>query len=722
MRASNLPRSSSIAWVLLIALLSPGCRGNNVTPPLGPAAPVALPQTTIQGGAAAPRWSNLGPRSVGGWSGKVNAFAYDPGNPKVMYLGGGWGNTPRESPSQMGLYKTEDGGTHWRPIDDGLTNPDGTISSAVNGLWLDPKKPRVVLASTEFGGTFRSTDAGATWRNVDGSEATRFSLAGSTLYLASRRGVLASDDDGATWRESLRVSDGATTVVTVANRTYAGTASGDVYRLSGARWTRMGHPGTGAIHDIALDPFNRKTVYANVDDTGIWNQALYGSIDGGRTWQHIRCRCAVGAQAIAFSLVVPHRLYLGEDSGYFVYLTADGNPDPKTHFATQPFGSDTRYIIPVAGKNSGGDACYILQDQGLAYAPSCSSGSAPRLSAIPNTLAYSFALTPNRDGMLVPLQDNGAGKSSDAGKTWKYLPRTDEGGEVFVDPFDAQRCYFAHPDQGLFVSSDACGTFAKAHVSGIESLAFSPAQRHAIYAITDADRNDAAVSLSTDGGMTWSPSPWHFTMPYQIVVSPKDPKTILVAAGTATSRPHLYYTHDGGAAWHKASGLGRGVLPNATIYFPTHGLFAAFDPHAPATIVVADHNPVTNNVEIYRSTNGAESFAHVSTLEQPPTQRPWPNIVLPAPETRSRETSYYATRFYANRLVFNPQARKRTVPAVVLTTRFGAFLSNDTGSTWQRIDTKAIAHHFIGAAWNDGYVYLASFGQGVIKSATPLSP
>ncbi len=711
-----------MALVLLLALLSPGCRASNVNPPLGPALPGALPLGASLRFAVAPRWSNLGPSSVGGWSGKVNAFAYDPADPKVMYLGGGWGNTPRESPSQMGLYKTEDGGAHWRPIDDGLTSPDGTISSVVNGLWLDPTKPRIVLASTEFGGTFRSTDAGAAWHNVDRSEATRFSLRGSTLYLATRRGVLASGDDGATWKDSLRLSSGATTVVTVANRTYAGTAAGDVYRFSGAHWTHVGHPGTGAIHDIALDPFSKNIVYANVDDTGIWNQALYGSVDGGRTWQHIRCRCSVGAQAIAFSLVVPHRLYLGEDSGYFVDLTADGNPDPKIHFATQPFGTDTRYIIPVAGKTRGDDACYILQDQGLAFAPSCSTGRAPRLSAIPNTLVYSFAMTPDRDGMLVPLQDNGAGKSSDGARTWRYMPRTDEGGEAFVDPFNAKRCYFAHPDEGLFVSTDACSAFTKAHVSGIESLAFSPAAAHAIYAVTDADRNDAAIAVSTDGGMTWNPSPWHFAMPYQIVVARQDPKTILVAAGTATSRPRIYYTHDGGAVWHRASGLARGVLPNATIYFPTHRLFAAFDPNAPATILVADHDPQTNDVEIFRSTDGAASFAHVSALEQPPTQRPWPTIVLPAPESRSRNDSYYATRFYANRLVFNLQARKRTVPAVVLTTRFGAFLSNDTGSTWQRIDTTAIAHHFIGAAWNDGYLYLASFGQGVIKSATPLSP
>lgn len=663
-------------------------------------------------------WIAVGPRLVGGWSGKVNAFAYVASNPKIMYIGGGWGNTPRESPSQMGVYKTIDGGAHWTPIDDGLTNADGTISSVVNGLWLDPAKPSVLLAATEFGGTFRSTDGGRSWRNVDASESTRFSQAGATLYLASRRGVLMSTDDGATWTTSLPLADGATTVTTVSKYSFAGATNGNVYRRAGRSWTRLGHPGTGAIHDVAVDPFNINVIYANVDDTGIWNQALYGSIDAGRSWTKIDCRCAVGAQAIAFSRVVPHRLYLGEDSGYFVYLTADGDPKPKLHAGTQPFGSDTRYIIPVPGKYQGDDACFILQDQGLAYAQRCSRGRAPRLSAIPNTLAYSVALTPKGDGYLVALQDNGAGTSSDRGQTWKSLRNTSEGGEAVVDPFDARRCYFAHPEEGLYVSFDGCNSFSKARVAGIESLAFDSAHSKAIYAVTHADRSVARVSLSADAGVTWRATPWRFTDPYQIAISPRDANSMLVAAGSAKMPPQLYYSRDGGRRWHESQGLSPSSVAGVrTTYFPAHRLFLAFDPQRPSTVLVAHHEPVTDNVVIYRSRDGGASFTKVSELVEPQTQRRWPDVILPS--AQSENAPYYATRFYGNRLAFNPNAGREAAPAVVLTARFGAFISYDTGSTWHRIDAGAIAHHFIGVAWNDGYVYLASFGEGVIRSATP---
>ena len=87
------------------------------------------------------QWVSIGPRDAGTWGGKANAFAYVQSNPKTMYLGGGWGNTTRESPSQMGIYRTTNGGKKWTAANKGLTNSDGTISSGVNGLWLDQNNP-----------------------------------------------------------------------------------------------------------------------------------------------------------------------------------------------------------------------------------------------------------------------------------------------------------------------------------------------------------------------------------------------------------------------------------------------------------------------------------------------------------------------------------------------------------------------------------------------------
>jgi hypothetical protein len=671
-------------------------------------------------------WMPVGPSGGQIGSGKVNAFAYVASNPKIMYIGGGWGNTPRESPSQSGIYRTIDGGSHWVTANSGLTNTDGTISSVINGLWLDQANPSVVLAATEFGGTFRSTNGGTSWVNVDHSESTQFAKSGSTLLVATARGVLKSADDGATWAISLSAAGGASTVVTASSATYAGLMNGDVYHLSGTTWLKTGHPGAGPVHNLAIDPFNTKIVYANVDDATAWNENLYGSIDGGVTWKFINCPCSIGAQAIAFSLVVPHRMYLGDDgSGVVFYFTADGNPNPTMNAGTQPFGVDLRYIITVPGSVHTDDACYILTDQGLFFAPRCSSGTAPGLgNNIPDTLAYDVKVTPNATHFIVALQDNSAAKTLDGGVTWTYpnsAANAGEGGESFIDPANPLHCYFAHPDQGLWVSSDGCATFFGPVTTGMESLTFDPLHAGRLYAITNANMDTAHVSISTDYGNSWTLRNWSFTNPYQIAVSPTDANTIIVATGNGNTPPRLWYTHNGGVTWTQSSGLPASVTANVTLWFPVHRFYVAFQPRSTGTVLLVDHDPATDNVLVFRSVDNAKSFAFMKTFVQPTPPRPWPHLLFPTSMERARtKVPYYATRFFGNRLAFNPQAPTGKTPAVILTTRFGAFLSNDSGSTWQRLDTTLIAHHFVGAAWKNGYGFLASFGQGVLRSLAPL--
>jgi photosystem II stability/assembly factor-like uncharacterized protein len=682
------------------------------------------PRIAFAADQTAINWASIGPRDAGGVSGKVNAIAYVKSNPKIMYLAGGWGNTPRESPSQMGIYKTIDGGAHWTTADEGLTNPDGTISSVVNGLWLDQKNPSVVLASTEFGGTFKSSNAGKTWKNVDRSESTRFTLVGKVLYLASRKGVLKSTDDGSTWSVSLPLKDGATTVVTAKGATLAGSMNGDVYQLTNSSWTKLGHPGSGPIHDLAIDPFNTQIVYAAVDDKNAWNQCPYASTDGGSKWTAVNCNAfSIGSQSLVFSNVTPHRLFFGDDgSGAVLYIHADGNPNPTINHGS--FGSiDIRYIVPVPGKKKSDDACYVLQDQGLFFAPTCSSGAMNILSPmVNNTLVYDVAVSPNGNNVLAPLQDNGATSSPNGGKTWANGTFSGEGGEAAYHPDNSGYCYIAHPDEGLYVSSNGCASFPNNIGPGFESVTFDPSDSNRLYAVTGESSGDPVVSKSNDKGLSWNATSWKFTNPYQVAVAPSDAKSLVVATGTATTPSKLFYTHDGGATWKQSSGLPTTqIIPPAEMWYPVHRFYAAFDPLDAQTILLADHDPETDNILIFRSTDGGQNFTDIQTFKQPKPQRHWPMLLRPKDDTKvEKDSFYYATRFYGNRVVFNRDAKSN--PDVVVTTRFGAFLSTDAGTTWKRIDKTSIAHHFIGAAWSQGHLYLASFGEGIIRSTKPIQP
>jgi len=279
-------------------------------------------------------------------------------------------------------------------------------------------------------------------------------------------------------------------------------------------------------------------------------------------------------------------------------------------------------------------------------------------------------------------------------------------------------CYLAHPDEGLYISSDGCASFSGRHGRGIEALAFEPPDGRTMYAITRDDRQTAHASISTDGGRSWRQVFRFLREPYQIAVSPIRPKVMAVATGTAKTPNHVFASRDGGVTWHESTGLPQGATPSLEQYFPTHQFYAAMDPNVAETLLLADHDPGSNSVLVFRSLDGGLRFSHVATLVQPPTQHPWPDYQFPGEEEHlDRGTRYYAERFYGNRLAFDPQAPSGCKPSVILTTRFGAFQSFDTGTTWRRIDRSAVPHHFIGVTWLHGVVYLASFGGGVIASS-----
>ena len=112
---------------------------------------------------AALEWRELGPAIT---SGRIVAFAVDPGDQRIIYAASASG----------GAWKTENGGTTWRPVFQDL----GSVS--LGAIALDPSNPRVVwvgtgeqnsVRSSSFGdGVYRSDDGGESWRHM-GLEGSR---------------------------------------------------------------------------------------------------------------------------------------------------------------------------------------------------------------------------------------------------------------------------------------------------------------------------------------------------------------------------------------------------------------------------------------------------------------------------------------------------------------------------------------------------------------------
>lgn len=754
----------SIITTLVAAALVSACHGGSVVPP---AESLGAQHVAPSLPAAAIAFQPLGPTNMGpGQSGKVNAYAQNPKNPNTIYVASGRG-TGLETYSSAGIFRTTNGGKSWVALTDGLTDSSGMVSSVVNALWLDPSNPSVLLAATEYDGIFRSTNAGNSWKNVYATtQATQFVSSGSALYASTAAGILTSSDDGATWSVSLAGTSsryprafGAVSG-TSGGALYAGMSDGSVYSYANGTWSKAGtipfNASTGTdgsqpdVHQIAVDPSTPTTVYASTND-GRWDQDLYASTDSGKTWTKVvptyrgynYYNLGLGTQSIAFSQVHAHLLYIGLDGG-LGEIDADGSASPSFLPAATIRVIDLRNIWTVA--NGKDDRCWIASDQGLDDVPQCSTfARTPSDDVVTKTLATGlarhFLVSPNGKTIVVSLQDFDSHISYDGGKSWSdyftYKSRHSysflyEDGFNELKPGDPSVCYGYDEASGLQVSNDGCHTYSSPSTQArsllssrlmTQPLAFDPKNPNMLYVVS-GDIVGAgfppapkAVFLTTNGGQSFQKMPWPVSEPGMIVIDPHNPNHMLLGDLKNQKRSSLLVTFNGGHTWKTSKGVPVTAFWYSATISPVNG-----------NDVLASSIDAKNNVFVLRSTNGGATFAKTATVVNAPLVRGRLDTDRrpAAPALRSfvaddgaEGTGHAAAFVYspAREIRFNQNVRKGT-PDAVLTTLRGAYLSTDLGQTWQRLDNKLIAHSFWGARWLGGYLYLASDGQGVLRSTT----
>ncbi|MBK6487034.1 MAG: hypothetical protein IPF98_09225 [Gemmatimonadetes bacterium] len=248
----------------------------------------------------------------------IGDMALEPGNPNVIYVGTGEGNTRNSASFGRGMYKSTDGGNSWRFIGLGDTrhiarvmvspaDPKTVFACAVGHMagpsaergvfvsrdggttWsktlfvddrhgcadmdVDPKNPNIVYAvmwhfdrkqwtftsGSEDGGIFKSVDGGATWKK----------LAGGLPKLLGRVGV--------------KVAPSSPNIVYAV----AEAREGYVWRSDdfGETWRATSHDAATLCRgfyyaDLRVDPVNPDRVYAIACQLSL-------SIDGGRNFRPI---------------------------------------------------------------------------------------------------------------------------------------------------------------------------------------------------------------------------------------------------------------------------------------------------------------------------------------------------------------------------------------------------------------------------------------------------
>jgi len=265
-------------------------------------------------------FSSMRYRFIGPGGNRVSAVAGEPGNPHVYYAGAASG----------GLWKSTDGGTHWKPIfDDQNVQSIGSIAISKkrpHTLWVGTGEPFIRSNVSIGNGIYKSTDGGETWHHMGLRKTGRigrieidprdndvvYACAQGTDYGPQpERGVFKTTDGGKTWKKILSVDehtgcsgldmDNNNPDILFAGmwqyylKTWGQFSGGPgsgvfVTRDGGDHWKRL-TPEDGLPHsplgkiDVAVAPSNSNRVYALIETGG--RGSLWRSNDGGHRWYNV---------------------------------------------------------------------------------------------------------------------------------------------------------------------------------------------------------------------------------------------------------------------------------------------------------------------------------------------------------------------------------------------------------------------------------------------------
>jgi photosystem II stability/assembly factor-like uncharacterized protein len=294
-----------------------------------------------RGAATFARAASRPQRQLPADAGGVSAFAFDPRDPNVVYVG----TTPGEDNNQV--YKSTDAGGHWRLV-------SGPGWKYLGALAVDPKHPETLYASTETG-IHKTINGGRTWQTF-----TRGLLPLSGVARGEGFGRLAVDPNnskiiysglGIGVRQS--VNGGRTWQSIVGNRRrnfvlVAATRPTTIYAVwfspppttgrppyspvlalgsstdGGKTWQQtrlyaaMARDDSFATYDFAADPGSPTTVYA------AFQARIFMSRDAGRSWRSIGEGLPQGRGVNATSLAVGAGTLYAAFGRHGIYESTDG--------------------------------------------------------------------------------------------------------------------------------------------------------------------------------------------------------------------------------------------------------------------------------------------------------------------------------------------------------------------------------------------------------------
>ncbi|HMK38321.1 MAG TPA: glycoside hydrolase, partial [Bacteroidota bacterium] len=441
------------------------------------------------------------------------ALSFDPSDARTVYASlwsarqAPWENGQWEGPGS-GLYKSTDGGSTWRQLSDGLPSFGQGLGRI--GMCVAPALPARIYAlasaRAEFGGLFRSDDAGEHWRRIN-----------SDVRLWGR------GDDFA----EVKVDPENPDIVYCANIVTWRSSDG------GSTFTALkGAPGGDDYHTIWINPLNSRIMMIAGD------QGATISVNGGETWSSWYNQPTAQFYHVITDHQFPYRVYGGQQESGSVGIASRGSDGAITFRDWHPVGVDEYgYVAPdplnpriiYGGRITRTD---LTTGQVRNISPDLArSGkyrvlrTAPVLFSPvdPHTLYYAM---------------NVLFKTTDGGDRWEVIspdlsrerPEVPSSVGIFNAPELAHQ-----PRRGV-----------------IYTVAPSPRDSNLIWAGTD----DGLIHVTHDGGSTWRDVTPRGVTSWSKVSLMDASHFRTSGAYAAVNRircddlhPYIYRTHDGGATW-----------------------------------------------------------------------------------------------------------------------------------------------------------------------------
>jgi photosystem II stability/assembly factor-like uncharacterized protein len=544
------------------------------------------------------KWTPLGPfDAVGGSNlGRVNAIAFDPANPKTIYIGAADG----------GLWKSPDSGSTWTPLTD--TMP--TLS--VGDIAIDPLSPKNIYIATGdafgygnpfWGGTYsigvwKTADGGATWSATGltlqvGQTRTIRRLAihptnPKILMAATSAGLFRTIDAGATWNAIWNTSTfDVEFTPSDGNIVYATTTQVQKSTNAGSTFAPLTANCAGTRYNIEVAKSNAKTLY-----TLCTNGTVQKSTDAGATWS---VTAASGVTLYGYYdnvlAVSPADANIVVIAGFNMRKTTDGG---ATWSNVPTAGHVDNHCVRFAPASS--TTIFVGNDGGLFRTANGGTTWASLNKGLAITQFYRLGLskiTPTT--MVAGAQDNGNMKLT-AG-AWSNITNADGMGG-FIDFANNNNVYATIQYGSLFRSTNGGASWTGINTpSGgawVSPFLQNPSVANTIYAGTDK------VYKSTNQGTAWAAISPALAGAGPLTILKVYLKDVFILAGDGNK---LYRTTDGGGSWTDITG----TLPVAANYL-TDATMADSNPQ----VIWATFSGYTAGQKVYKSTDGGATWSNIS--------------------------------------------------------------------------------------------------------------